>query len=93
MPGNQVVSKDVVLIGQDFLAGYLGVTAQRISNWHSRELEGMPAPLYVHYKPGKNPTKIWTTTQLPAWDRWHARHSAENGRRTAGKNGKAAKAA
>ena len=83
MPGNQVVGKDVVLIGQDFLAGHLGVTSQCVSNWYARELEGLPTPLWVHYKPGKNPTKIWTAAQLSTWERWHERHKAETGQRTA----------
>lgn len=82
MPGNTVVGKDVVLIGQDFLAHYLDVTTQTISNWYSprRGLTGMPAPLYVHFAPGKPPKKVWHTAQLPAWDRWFAKHTADTGK-------------
>jgi hypothetical protein len=94
MPGNRVVGEDVVLIGQDFLAGYLGVTSQCISNWYGeRNLQGMPRPLYVHYKPGKTPTKVWLASQLPAWDKWHARHKEESGHHTPAGNRKPARAA
>ena len=90
MPGNSVVGKDVVLIGQDFLADYLGVTSQAISNWYSRDLSGMPAAMYVHYRPGKTPTRIWRTAQLPAWDRWMDKHKAQSGHHTPVRSRKAA---
>ena len=84
MPGNTVVGKNVSLIGQDYLAWHLGVTSQCISQWFSRpEVTGMPEPIPVHYRPGKVPGRIWTMSQVPAWDRWHAQHKAKNNGRQA----------
>jgi hypothetical protein len=84
MPGNTVVGKDVVFISQDFLANYFAVKTQTISNWYSgpRGLTGMPAPMYVHHAPGKQPTRVWHTGQLPAWGRWYEAHLKATGKHT-----------
>jgi hypothetical protein len=81
MPGNYVIGKDVVLIGQEVVAEELGVTSQAISNWFSpeRNLQGMPEPVLVQYKPGKKPLKVWRKSQLPAWRKWHTVHLVEQG--------------
>lgn len=90
MPGNTVVGKDVVFISQDFLANYFDVTTQTISNWFNpkRGCYGMPAPMYVHHAPGKQPTRLWHAGQIPAWDRWYERHLAETGKHTTKRNRK-----
>lgn len=84
MPGNQVIGRDVVLIGQEVVAEYLGITSQAISNWHKRKLGGMPPYIPVHYTKGKAPAKVWKKSQLPAWGRWHENHKAETGQHTPG---------
>jgi hypothetical protein len=77
MPGNNVIGKDVVLIGQEVVAEALGVTSQAISNWYARELEGLPEPTLIQYKPGKKPLKVWKRTQLGPWRKWHVNHVIE----------------
>lgn len=67
------------LIGQEVVAAELGVTSQAISNWYSRELEGLPEPTLVQFKPGKKPGKVWRRQQLGPWRKWHAQHVAEQG--------------
>jgi len=79
MPGNQVIGKDVVLIGQEVVADELGVTSQAISNWYSRGLEGLPEPVLIQYRPGKKPAKVWKKAQLSSWRKWHVVHLASQG--------------
>jgi hypothetical protein len=67
------------LIGQEVVAAELGVTSQAISNWYARELEGLPEPTLVQFKPGKKPGKVWRRQQLSTWKKWHSRHIAEQG--------------
>jgi hypothetical protein len=93
MPGNQVIGRDVVLIGQEVVAEYLDVTSQAISNWYNRGLEGMPPYIPIHYTGEKTPAKVWRKAQLPAWGRWHEKHKAETGQHTTDRNRKQARAA
>lgn len=86
MPGNKVIGKDVVLIGQEVVAEELGVTSQAISNWYARELEGLPVPTLIQYKPGKKPLKVWRKQDLPAWRKWHVLHLADQGQHIPAKN-------
>lgn len=95
MPGNQVIGKDVVLIGQEVVAAELHVTSQAISNWYKREALataadgpgwGMPAPVLIQFTPGKKPQKVWKKAQLPAWVKWHAAHLAEHGQHIPARN-------
>src|ERR1700685_1932418 len=86
MPGNNVIGRNVVLIGQDYVADGLGVTSQAISMWYKREAEdvagglpawGMPTPVPLLYAPGKKPSRVWRLGQMPAWRRFYAkRHPA-----------------
>jgi hypothetical protein len=75
MPGVHKVE----LIGQEVVAEYLEVTSQAISNWHARELPGMPVATLIEFKPGKPPRKVWRRAQLPVWGKWYDRHLQEQG--------------
>jgi hypothetical protein len=86
MPGNLVIGKDVVLIGQEVVAEELGVTSQAISNWYKRELEGLPAPVLIQYQPGKKPLKVWRMSQLGTWRKWHKTHLADQGQHIPARN-------
>jgi hypothetical protein len=79
MPGNQVIGKDVVLVGQDVIAAFLGVSNQCITGWYERNLPGLPKPIEVHHC--KHVSRLWREAQKPAWEKWHAAHMARNGGR------------
>lgn len=85
MPGVHKVD----LIGQEVVAEELGVTSQAISNWYSRELEGLPVPTLIQYKPGKKPLKVWRRAQLGVWRKWHTGHIIEQGQHIPQRNRKA----
>lgn len=75
MPGVHSIK----LVGQEVVSAYLGVTSQAISNWHARELPGMPVATLIEFTPGKTPRKVWRRAQLPVWGKWYIKHLQEQG--------------
>jgi hypothetical protein len=86
MPGNTVIGRHVVLVGQDYIAHELGVGSPAVSMWYLREKRdmeaglpswGMPKAAPVLYAPGKKPSRVWRESQIPAWRRWYAKRHPE----------------